>query len=82
MQRIKEEARRAKAIELANMKKLAGLEKESRLFYRYNRIKASILSYIYSSTNYVICLFVLFVGPLHYCITISRLLCFQFCKTF
>lgn len=34
MQRIKEEARRAKAIELANMKKLAGLEKESRLFYR------------------------------------------------
>ncbi|VDO30493.1 unnamed protein product [Onchocerca flexuosa] len=30
MQRIKEEARRAKAIELANMKKLAGLEKESR----------------------------------------------------
>ncbi|EJW83839.1 kinesin motor domain-containing protein [Wuchereria bancrofti] len=30
MQRIKEEARRAKATELANMKKLAGLEKESR----------------------------------------------------
>uniref|UniRef100_A0A0R3RJQ7 Kinesin-like protein n=1 Tax=Elaeophora elaphi TaxID=1147741 RepID=A0A0R3RJQ7_9BILA len=30
MQRIKEEARRAKAIELTNMKKLAGLEKESR----------------------------------------------------
>ncbi|MCP9266058.1 Kinesin-like protein [Dirofilaria immitis] len=30
MQRIKEEARRAKTIELANMKKLSGLEKESR----------------------------------------------------
>lgn len=43
MQRIKEEARRAKAIELANMKKLAGLEKESRLFYRSNLPKVLIM---------------------------------------
>lgn len=33
MQRIKEEAKRAKTIELANMKKLAGLEKESRFCF-------------------------------------------------